>query len=70
VEGIVKHLGIALHSRDASLVAATDPEELKRLREGFLKKKLVMTRVSEVLSKRQSVSSVFALCCAVASTVS
>ena len=29
----MKHLGIALHSRDASLVAATDPEELKRLRE-------------------------------------
>ena len=38
VAGIEKHLGIALHSRDASLVAANDPEELKRVRESFLKK--------------------------------
>lgn len=43
VAGIVKHLGIALRSRDASLVAATDPEELKRVREGFMKKKLALT---------------------------
>ena len=43
VAGIVKHLGIALHTRDASLVAATDPEELKRVREGFMKKKLALT---------------------------
>jgi hypothetical protein len=43
VNGIVKHLGIALRSRDASLVAATDPEELKRVREGFMKKKLALT---------------------------
>ncbi len=63
VEGIVKHLGIALHSRDASLVAATDPEELKRLREGFLKKKLVMTEsdadldtaIHEVMTKMKGV---------------
>jgi hypothetical protein len=43
VAGIVKHLGIALHTRDASLVAATDPEEVKRVREGFMKKKLALT---------------------------
>ena len=43
VGGIVKHLGIALRSRDASLVAATDPEELHRVRESFLKKKLALT---------------------------
>ena len=42
VAGIVKHLGIALRSRDASLVAGSDPAELKRLREGFLKKKLAL----------------------------
>lgn len=40
VSGIVKHLGIALRSNDASLVSATDPAELERVREGFLKKKL------------------------------
>ena len=43
VDGIVRHLGIVLHTRDASLVAATDPEELKRVREGFMKKKLALT---------------------------
>jgi hypothetical protein len=40
VAGIVKHLGIALKSRDAAFVASTDPEELKRVRESWLKKKL------------------------------
>ena len=43
VEGIVKHLGIALKSRDASLVACKDPAELERVRESFLKKKLSLT---------------------------
>lgn len=43
VSGIVKHLGIALRSNDASLVSATDPAELERVREGFLKKKLART---------------------------
>jgi malonyl CoA-acyl carrier protein transacylase len=40
VAGIVRHLGIALRNRDASYVASTDPEELKRVRESWLKKKL------------------------------
>lgn len=40
VEGIVKHCGIALQSRDASLVSCSDQTELDRVREGFLKKKL------------------------------
>lgn len=37
---IVKHLGIALRNRDSSLVAGTDPKELERVRESWLKKKL------------------------------
>jgi len=37
---IVKHLGIALRNRDSALVSCTDPEELKRVREGWCKKKL------------------------------
>ena len=41
--GVVRHCGIALQSKDASLVAASDPEELARVREGFLKKKLART---------------------------
>lgn len=37
---IVRHCGIALQSRDASLVSFTDKSELERVREKFLKKKL------------------------------
>ena len=43
VAGIVKHLGIALHSRDASLVACQDKSERDRVRESFLKHKLALT---------------------------
>ena len=44
IAGIVRHLGIALQSKDSSLVAASDPEELKRVRDGFMKKKLGLTQ--------------------------
>jgi len=44
VAGIVKHLGIALRNRDASLVSGTDPEELKRVRESWCKKKLAIAK--------------------------
>jgi hypothetical protein len=40
VETIVKYLGIALRSRDASLVSCSDDKELARVREGFCAKKL------------------------------
>ena len=43
VAGIVKHLGIALRSKDASLVSCGDRSELDRVRESFLKKKLGLT---------------------------
>jgi hypothetical protein len=49
--GIVKHLGIALRRRDASFVASTDPEELKRVRESWLKKKLGLHASDEELDK-------------------
>ena len=63
VGGIVRHLGIALRSKDASLVAASDPEELKRVREGFMKKKLALTgsdkeldtMLGEVMTKMKGV---------------
>lgn len=42
VAGIVKHLGIALRSKDSSLVATSDKEELARVRDGFMKKKLAL----------------------------
>ncbi len=40
VDKIVKHLGIALRSRDASLVSCSDPSELARVREKWCQKKL------------------------------
>lgn len=43
VAGIVKHLGIALKSADASLVSCSSKDELNRVREKWLKKKLALT---------------------------
>ncbi len=43
VETIVKYLGIALRSRDASLVSCSDDSELDRVRKGFAVKKLGLT---------------------------
>jgi hypothetical protein len=40
IDGIVKHCGIALKKRDASLVSCGDKAERDRVRDGFLKKKL------------------------------
>ena len=40
VAGIVKHLGIALKSKDASLVSCSSKDELDRVRESWCKKKL------------------------------
>jgi hypothetical protein len=49
VQGIVKYLSIALQNRDSSLVAGSDPEELKRVRESFMKKKLGLTQTDAEL---------------------
>lgn len=40
VENIVKYCGVALKSRDSSLVACSDETELKRVADGFVTKKL------------------------------
>lgn len=40
VENIVKYCGVALRSRDSSLVACSDEAELKRVADGFVTKKL------------------------------
>lgn len=40
VENIVKYCGVALQSRDSSLVACSDEAELKRVADGFVTKKL------------------------------
>src|SRR5499426_1246255 len=51
IGGIVKHLGIALQSRDASFVACTDKAERDRVRDHFLKKKLALGATDADLDK-------------------
>lgn len=51
VAAIVKHLGIALKSPDASLVSATSSSELARVRDSWLKKKLGVNAEDAALDK-------------------
>lgn len=51
VDGIVKHLGIALRSKDASLVACSSKEELERVRESWCKKKLALAESDDDLDQ-------------------
>jgi outer membrane protein OmpA-like peptidoglycan-associated protein len=51
IKGIVRYCGIALQKPDSSLVSYTDPVELGRVRNNFLKKKLGLTDSDEVLDK-------------------
>ena len=51
VAGIVKHLGIALKSKDASNVSCSSKDELARIRDSWLKKKLALTVADADLDK-------------------
>ena len=51
IAGIVRYLGIALHNRDSALVSFSDRDELTRVRENFLKKKLGLTAPDAELDK-------------------
>lgn len=51
VSAIVRYCGIALHNRDSSLVSFTSPEELDRVRENYLKKKLGRTEPDSALDE-------------------
>lgn len=51
VQGIVKHLGIALKSKDASLVSCSSKDELARVRDSWCKKKLGLTMSDDELDK-------------------
>ncbi|MEW5963429.1 MAG: DUF2853 family protein [Pseudomonadota bacterium] len=51
VAGIVKHLGIALKSADASLVSCSSKDELARVRDSWLKKKLKLAADDATLDK-------------------
>ncbi|WP_312165994.1 DUF2853 family protein [Phenylobacterium sp.] len=43
IDAIVRYCGIALQNRDSSLVSFSDPAEVGRVRENYLKKKLGLT---------------------------
>jgi len=51
IAGIVRYLGIALQKRDSALVSFSDKEELARVRDSFLKKKLGLTAPDAELDK-------------------
>jgi hypothetical protein len=51
IAGIVKHLGIALKSRDASLVSCSSKDELARVRDSWCKKKLGLSKSDEEIDK-------------------
>lgn len=51
VGAIIKYLGIALHNRDSSLVSFSDPVEVGRVRDGFLRKKLALSGPDDVLNE-------------------
>lgn len=51
VAAIVKHCGIALQSADASMVSCSSKDEMARVRENWLKKKLGLTDPDNVLDK-------------------
>ena len=49
IVGLVKYLGIALRNRDSALVSGTDPKEVARVRDNFLKKKLGLAEADDKL---------------------
>lgn len=49
IAGIVRYCGIALKNPDSSLVSFTDPRELERVRNNFLRKKLGLTQADKAL---------------------
>lgn len=51
VAAIIKHLGIALKSKDAAVVSCSSADELERVRESWLKKQLALTHADADLDK-------------------
>jgi Protein of unknown function (DUF2853) len=51
VAAIIKHLGIAMKGTDSQLVACSSKDELKTVRDSWLKKKLALTQSDADLDK-------------------
>jgi hypothetical protein len=51
IAAIIKHLGIAMKSKDSSMVACSSSDELSRIRDSWCKKKLGLTNADADLDK-------------------
>lgn len=51
IGGIVRYCGIALQKRDSSLVSFSDKDEVARVRDNFLKKKLGLDKPDSELDQ-------------------
>ena len=51
IAAIIKHLGIALKGTDSSMVSCSNADELARVRDSWLKKKLKLTASDADLDK-------------------
>ena len=51
VAGIVRYCGIALQNKDSSLIAFSDKQEVERVRDNFLKRKLGCSNADAELEK-------------------
>lgn len=51
IDGIVKHLGIAMKGTDSQLVSCSSKDELARVRDSWCKKKLALTQPDADLDK-------------------
>ena len=51
IDGIIKHLGIAMKGTDSQLVACSSKDELARVRDSWCKKKLALAQSDADLDK-------------------
>ena len=51
IDKIIKHLGIAMKSKDAQMVSCSSKDELERVRDSWCKKKLALTNPDAELDK-------------------
>jgi Protein of unknown function (DUF2853) len=51
IKSIIKYIGIGMKTNDGQMVACSSKEELERVRDGWMKKKLAMTGTDAELDK-------------------
>lgn len=60
LRAVVKHLGPSIYNADAELVSTSDSDELDRVRQNFLQKKLALEHAEEELNEAiQEIAEVF-----------